>query len=143
MCVFIFIDRLKNVRCHMTSTVTFWECICQVTARLLRSLYDEVSALCSCCSVIQAQNQSLDLQETIDRVEKVVYWYNCLQHYLKSSRKRLEILDPVATDLVDVAKQLKHCKVCGSLWITVQKQVIFLLDNTGYTFYTFVSILKE
>ena len=47
----------------------------------------------------------------MDRVEKVVYWYNCLQQYLKNSRKRLEILDPVATDVVEVAKQLKHCKV--------------------------------
>ena len=67
--------------------------------------------LCCTCSTPQAKNASQDLQETMDRVEKVVYWYNCLQQYLKNSRKRLEILDPVATDVVEVAKQLKHCKV--------------------------------
>jgi len=57
-----------------------------------------------------AKNQNHDLQETMDRVEKVVYWYNCLQQYLKNSRKRLELLDPLATDVADVSKQLKLCK---------------------------------
>eukprot|EP00116_Pleurobrachia_bachei_P001528 sb/3461790/ len=59
----------------------------------------------------EAKAASKELQETMERVEKVVYWYNCLQQYLKNSRKRLEMLDPVATDLVDVQKQLKNCKV--------------------------------
>ena len=62
----------------------------------------------------QAKDASQDLQDTMDRVEKVVYWYNCLQQYLKASRNRLELLDPVGTDVVDVAKQLKHCKVIPS-----------------------------